>query len=473
MFFNLMRIKKTQPKNSELNRINEMLDQTWRLSHQFQEDPKSPEAIGIFNGFFKKLNIIVSQILKNVVGLASLAPTMFAFSQDFMEKTGKQEIKIADISKAGKTMAGQIEKIARNAQMVAKDSDEIQNEVRLAKTLGEQSMERFATIKTYVFDLVETIEVLDENSKSIGDIINVINEISDETNVLSLNARIEAARGNVDGKGFKVIAEEIASLAKQSKSATQNIQERLTILSEKVDKTVNAVKMVEENVTSGENLITDANNSLGKVHNHFGRLASNLSMIQDSTALQSEDVKQVSIDIQEIEASVKSQSKGVETIVQTARKINGICDQMILDAGIFHLSGHDTAKKCVEGIASDPDILSFIRQRQEQALQTFLKKNPFIELVYITDKNGRQVIDNLYADHVPEKETLDKGYDRDWSGKEWFKKPVETQETFVSKVYRSSATRQFCFTVAVPLFNAQSFAGVMGIDINFTDILEI
>ena len=85
----------------------------------------------------------------------------------------------------------------------------------------------FKAIKVFVDDLVRTIKELDDNSISMASILDVISNISDETTILSLNARIEASRNSGDGKGFKVIAEEIATLAKQTKESTTGIQERL------------------------------------------------------------------------------------------------------------------------------------------------------------------------------------------------------------------------------------------------------
>ena len=82
-------------------------------------------------------------------------------------------------------------------------------------------------------------------------------------------------------------------------------------------------------------------------------------------------------------------------------------------------------------------------------------------------------MENIYADHVEGSDGLDKGLGRDWSRKDWFKIPSESLSTFLSQVYRSSATRSFCFTVAVPLFDNLEFAGVLGIDINFKDLISI
>lgn len=371
-----------------------MLNSTWDLSTRFPALPESPYSRGItvFNLFFERLNQVVTTILKNVVTLSALVPDLFLFSKDFREKAKEQELKISGIVKAGQTMADQVEKIADHTRSAAKDSEEIQKEARTAKAKGELSMDRFARIKHHVQELAEIIRELDDNSKSIGSIIDVINNIADETHILSLNARIEATRDNADGKGFKVIAEEVAALAKQSKEATGSIRDRLTVLGRKVDETVMAVQKVEENVAAGEELITDANQSLQNVHDRFKQLTEKMAGVEASTMLQANDVKTVSRDITGIEAVVIEQTRKVDTILQIAEQVNTACNKMIVDTGIFHLTGHCKAKTEVEKFSADTGV-------------------------------------------------LDPG--------------------------------RFCFTIAVPLFKFRTFCGVLGIDINFRDILEI
>jgi len=467
--------RKMMPRENHIQEVKGMLDQTWNLSREFKAPEEGPgaEAIKTFNLFFARLNRIITNILKSIVLLASLAPDLFRFSKDFKDKAVVQQQKIKHISKASLDMAKRIKDIASNTQILSDDSGDIKNEVKDAIDLGEKSMDRFSEIKRYVNDLVNITDVLGENSKSIGSIIDLLNTISDETTILSLNARIEAARNNKDSKGFKVIAEEIAVLAKQSKKATQEIQARLTVLSGKVNETVDAVKMVEKNVSSGEALIANANRSLGRVSVHFENLAKNLAEIKESTALQSRDVKNVAEDIVDIETSLGQQTLEVGNIFQVAEKVTGICDEMILHAGIFHLSSHEKSKNRAEQIAMDANILSFQREKQEASLVDRLAENKFIELAYITDASGRQITHNIYAETVLNLENLGKGYGRDWSQKEWFQKPKQDKVTFISKVYRSSATNEFCFTVSVPLFQKQLFSGVLGIDVNFKDMMDI
>lgn len=144
-------------------------------------------------------------------------------------------------------------------------------DVETAMNQGKLSMTGFNEIKSQVSILVDTIRVLRDNSASIGSISDTINAISDETNILSFNARIEAARGQTDGKGFKVIAEEVGLLAKQSKAATNDIKARLELLGEKIAATITAVETVEQHVAACERQILDANMSMEHVYSQSGR----------------------------------------------------------------------------------------------------------------------------------------------------------------------------------------------------------
>ena len=198
-------------------------------------------------------------------------------------------------------MTGSVQEIAENAEHLAVDSKKIYAQVQEALCLGEKSMEQFNEIKTFVEDLAHTIHELEENSISIGSILDMIGTISDESTILSLNARIEASRESGNGKGFKVIAEEMSSLAKQTKEATLEIQEKLSHLRATVTGSVNAMNNVEQNVSTGETLMDKANTALKSVHQGIDSLTCNIDLIKASTGLQSKDVKTVSKDILELE----------------------------------------------------------------------------------------------------------------------------------------------------------------------------
>lgn len=475
MLFGFIRQKTLAPRHKNTTSLDIMLDRTWDLSGAGMDriNGAEPGEIRAVTLIFNRLNRIMTGILKSVVALASLGPDLFRISGEFKSGARIQEEKIREIARAGERISGGIEEISGHTRELTHEFCEIESDVSSALKKGDHSMAGFKEISSHVSRLEEAIQVLKENSDSIGTIIDVINNISDETNILSLNARIEAARGQADGKGFKVIAEEVGNLAKQSKEATLDIRGRLSLLGEKISQTVDAVDRVAEQVRGCEQDIEGANTALNQVCARFGRLSRGLSEINEAAGSQATEVRQVSGHIREIESALKGQVKDADTIFSIAEQVNGRCDRMIVDTGVFHLAGHDRARQTAEAMASDTALVSGSAAGRELSLKNHLKQSPFVELAYITDQNGRQVTANIYSEALAGREDLEKGLGRNWADKEWFRQPSATGETFVSKVYRSSATRDFCFTVAVPLAEGGRFSGVLGIDVNFRDMLDI
>jgi len=476
MLFKLMKNRMTTTGSEPIDEIEKMLESTWDLTmtHSVEEGVPEARAVNIFNMFFEKLNRTITAMLRHIVALAGLAPELTAFSKTFGRLADEQEANVADISKAGDRITLGIEEILTSTAELNQNFTAMKVDVETAMNQGNLSKTGFNEIKSQVGILVDTIQALKENSASISSISDTINAISDETNILSLNARIEAARGQTDGKGFKVIAEEIGHLAKQSKDATNDIRQRLDLLGGKIAETIAAVDTVEQHVTDCERQILDANIALDHVCLQFRPLSENLDTIGRAAQQQAENIKWVTVNIAEIKDSSKRQTGEVNTILTIADRVTAACDGMVTDAGGFHISGHESAKAAALEMAADANLINGNLDIREKALMTFLDRFSFIELAYITDTNGRQVTSNIYAKVPAGKKGLTKGLGNDWSAKEWFNKGLGNSTPFVSKVYRSSATREFCFTVSLPLRYADGrTAGVLGIDVNFRHMLNI
>lgn len=475
MFLNFIRIKNVALNKKAIDPIKEMLNKTWDLSRVFDapENKVESETIHTFNLYFKKLNTIVTSILKSVVSLAGLAPDLYSFSKVFKIKTEEQVKKIADISQAARNMAVRLEETDENTEKISLEARMIEKEIETALQLGQSSMDQFSQIQSHVKGLVNTTAVLEQNSASISSITGLINDIADETHLLSLNARIEAVRSDSGSNGFKVIAEEISKLARQSQEAAKKIQSRLEILTRKIDETVEEVHMVEKNVHAGEKMVTESGNALNSINERIALLSANMSAIKESVHFQSEEVNSVSSDILSMEDAVKQQTCEVQEIFKIAGQVNDTCDKMILETGIFHLSAHQKVRELAETVSLNPEICSLDRDRQGKKLADIIAANPFIELCYITDQHGIQITENIYASQLAGNHSGKEVIGTDWSAKEWFKEPISTQRAFISKVYRSSATQNFCFTISVPLFRDDEPCGVLAFDVNFRDLLNI
>lgn len=475
MLFHYSKNRKKFESADFLDPVKSMLDKTWNLTGNFEPPDSSPgnKTITLFNSFFKRLNRIITGILKNIISLSSLSPVLFNVSSDFREKFKVQGNSIHGISDAGRNLADKIEEITENSKIVEEESGVIRKEIKEALVLGEKSMEQILEIEGFVGDLVATIDILARNSNSIESIIETIGTISEETGMLSLNARIEAARGSNDGKGFTVIAQEIADLAKQSSKSASDIKDQLSFLQNKIEQTVEDVKKVQKNVSSGKETISKSNSYLQVVDKSIDSLSDNLSLISEATSIQNTEVKSIIDSISGIEGVLNQQEEEVELIFGTAEKINNTCENMILSAGIFHLSNHEKAKEISGDLAFGTMPYLGNVSDLEGYMNSCINDHGFIELLYVTDVNGKQITKNIYSDNVP-LDKRKKGFGNNWSNKDWFNLALKSEEPVVSNVYRSSATNNFCFTISIKLKDELSRDfGVIGIDINFEDILKI
>lgn len=475
MLFNYSRKTKDLKITNFLSPVRGMLDKTWKLTGDFRIPAGSPgkEVIETFNLFFSKLNSIVSQILQKIISLSSLSPMLAEFSHDFKEKFQIQLEKIKAVSGSGEIMAAKADEIAVNASELKTESDLINKEVRESILLGKESTGQINEICSFVDSLADTIGLLSEGSKSIEDIIEVIDNISDETNLLSLNARIEASSAGHNGKGFTVIAQEISKLAKQSKSASYDIKEQLFFLQDKISETVESVHRVKKNLEAGKNAVERSNMHLAKVSRSFESLLGKFSSISSAVYTQNENIRTISTDLKEMKSLVEYQADQVSSITETSEKINFACSEIILSSGVFHLKNHEKAVEIAKKIAEAEEIKSLERKKMEFYMEKFLKKFPFIELLYVTDLKGIQLTENIYSETVLSSKRKS-AFGADWSGKEWFYRIIEEDDVFVSRVYRSFATADFCFTVSLPVTDRNNKKiGVMGVDINFENILKI
>ena len=185
------------------------------------------------------------------------------------------------------------------------------------------------------------------------------------------------------------------------------------------------------------------------------------------------NVRKITGDIQEIEKGIQEQNKVCEKIMDIADETKKACGDLLVDVGIFCLEQHNKVKGIVEESAGDIRIEQEDRGSLEARLKDMIRKYDFFEIAYITDADGVQVTSNIVSERL-KSSSIGAGYDIDWSEREWFFYVRDRVETYISGIYRSKATDDFCITVSVPLFNNKDgFSGVLAVDVNFEDLLTV
>ena len=216
-------------------------------------------------------------------------------------------------AEAAESTAAAVEEIAVSVAHVASNTEESQRTSErtcAAASEGEQqssvASESIANVSETVAQAAAQIQVLKERSNEIGTIAQVIREIADQTNLLALNAAIEAARAGEQGRGFAVVADEVRGLAERTGSATSKISEVIVAVQKETNTAVASIEAITPKVKKGSELSAQA--------------AASLRSIQESASGTMQRVSDVALSMKELSAGADAIAKNMEAITDMASR---------------------------------------------------------------------------------------------------------------------------------------------------------
>lgn len=205
---------------------------------------------------------------------------------------------------------------------------------------GSQSVQKtihgITRLKEVVLEASQVIEHLGSSTQKIGEIINVIDDISDQTNLLALNAAIEAARAGEHGKGFAVVADEVRKLAERSSRATKEISELIRGIQHEADGAVKTVRGGVEQAEEGALLAAETGGKINQVIDGVEATVDLINLIKEGAQEQAKAAQQIahqagemSHQIAKVTDAVKEQAAGTENIVQTIEEVRQMIKQIV------------------------------------------------------------------------------------------------------------------------------------------------
>jgi len=265
----------------------------------------------------------MSEVLNHVV--SSTANSMSALADGSSEIQTANHIIVDDIFSTNEQVnlvATAIEELTASAHDVSENcinaSKYAEETSKLASLSGEhakESVSHMTSIKCTFTETSKSIMALKEKSQEVGDIVNVINSIADQTNLLALNAAIEAARAGEQGRGFAVVADEVKQLASRTTEATSEVENAIFSIQKEVESAVTAMTegtiKVEEGVIVTNNTQASLDNIINSIHSVANRIqtiastAQEQSLVTEEVAKNTDTILQATTSLQEHSSNVK------------------------------------------------------------------------------------------------------------------------------------------------------------------------
>ncbi|WP_290032264.1 methyl-accepting chemotaxis protein [Acinetobacter pittii] len=234
-----------------------------------------------------QLRDLVSRIHETSQEVARYTQDTQSITNQLAEASEHQAQEIAGASTAMNEMAQSIDQVSSNASESAEVAERSVQIASNGAQVVNRSIEGMDTIREQIQETSKRIKRLGESSQEIGNIVSLINDIADQTNILALNAAIQASMAGESGRGFAVVADEVQRLAERSASATKQIETLVKTIQTDTNEAVISMEQTTTEVVRGANLAKDAGIALDEIQKVSGDLANLIASISDAAKLQS------------------------------------------------------------------------------------------------------------------------------------------------------------------------------------------
>ncbi|SEE29791.1 methyl-accepting chemotaxis protein [Pseudomonas frederiksbergensis] len=255
------------------------------------------------------LSSIVSGLQAGIEQLASSAQSLSAVTEQTNLEVSSQKEETEQVATAMNQMTATVHDVARNAEEAAQAAQTADDKVESGQQVVRQSMARIEQLADSATSASSSIESLSAEIQNIGTVLSVIKSVAEQTNLLALNAAIEAARAGEQGRGFAVVADEVRALAKRTQQSTEEIERLVSALRSAAQSSVQQIQ------NSGE-LVKLAVSDALQTESALGSIAAAVSLIQQMN--------------QQIAAAAEEQSSVAEEINRSVTSIRASADQSSL-----------------------------------------------------------------------------------------------------------------------------------------------
>jgi methyl-accepting chemotaxis protein len=307
-----------RPLNAVIATVNGIAqgDLTTRIDGRESQD-ETGQLLAATRTMSDGLHALISEVTNSTSQLSTAAEEMSVVSEQNRRGAQQQQSEIDQIAAAMNEMAATVQEVARNAAAAADAANKANGEAQNGKKVVSDTVEAIDAVAHEVESAAEVIHRLDADSVSIGAVLDVIKGIAEQTNLLALNAAIEAARAGEQGRGFAVVADEVRTLASRVQKSTEEIQGMISRLQGGANDAVQVMESSRERAQSAVGQASQAGDALTRITQAVVTINQMNSQIAQAANQQSTVAREIDVNITTISQVASTTADGA---AQTAHE---------------------------------------------------------------------------------------------------------------------------------------------------------
>ena len=290
-----------------------------------------------FNRFVEKLQGVIGLVSGSTLRVSEAAGEMKRVSEMSAVGMNSQQQEIDQVVTAMAEMTASVEEVAGSASRAAETANVARTEAAAGKQVVDENMQAIARLAADVEHASEVIHELNSHSDSIGAVLNVIRDIAEQTNLLALNAAIEAARAGEQGRGFAVVADEVRTLATRTHDSTREINDMISRLQSGTQSAVQTMSQGREQAQASVEQAAKVGESLERIAQGVEEISGMNIQIASAAEQQAAAVREINNNIVNLGQVVSQVTEDASTAEENSEELAALAEQLKEQVSVFRV----------------------------------------------------------------------------------------------------------------------------------------